>query len=199
MHTHLSVNPRALDADQDAQVNGEPSGICRDKTARLMCISCLSSPPAPHPRAQVPQQGRGEWQDPRCLQVSRSWKPQSAGLSSACPAGRRPSGPTAMGSLSQGVAALPVPRHASDLLDDGPGQLLLAGLPSTLCLAEGHVQCLLLAVAEDRHPAARAESGLGAGYHAAALGLQGEEGSGAHPTAAGEIPLCPSLHSSHHT
>lgn len=43
MHTHLSVNPRALNADQDAQVNGEPGGICRDNTARFMPISCLSS------------------------------------------------------------------------------------------------------------------------------------------------------------
>lgn len=104
MHTHLSVNPRALNADQDAQVNGEPSRICRDKSARLMCIRCLSSPSAPHhPRAQAPQQNRGEGQDPSRLQVSRSWTLQRVGQRSACPGGRKHGVPTAMGWLSPGA------------------------------------------------------------------------------------------------
>jgi len=126
--------------------------------------SCVSVAP-PHPRARAPRQHRGEGPEPGCPRVSGSWTPWRAGLSCACPGGGSRAAPGHGLALTWGraVAALPVPRDASDLRHHGAGQLVPAALPSALRLAEGHVQRLLLAVAEDGHPAAGAESSLGTG------------------------------------
>lgn len=71
-----------------------------------------------------------------------------AGQNSASSAGRKHRGLRALG---RAVTACPVPKHASGLLDSGLALLLPAALPSALWLAEAHVQCLLLALAEDGH------------------------------------------------
>lgn len=56
------------------------------------------------------------------------------------------------------VTAVVVACHPSDVLCDGPGQVLHAALPSSSPSPpsiQGHVQSLLLAVAEHRDPSER--------------------------------------------